>query len=77
MSSLLMSDIMYVFEAYNVIPREERTNFPSRCPIKQRKRIKFLKKEEFFVNPFLDKRSKPLTAKFNARRCPEAKIWAG
>ena len=28
------------------------------------------------MNPFLDKRSKSLTAKFNARRWPEAKIWA-
>ena len=28
------------------------------------------------MNPFLDKRSKPLTARFNARCFPEAKIWA-
>ena len=28
------------------------------------------------MNPILDKRSKPLTAKFKARRWPEGKIWA-
>ena len=29
------------------------------------------------MKPSLDKRSKSLTAKFNACRWPEAKIWAG